>query len=500
MQTESPKQLDQILQSLELMIDTQDNQVHDDADQFSRIHKRFDRLEKQLRHFAEQLASPADEEGEYDWKTQKERILAQYGVDPSQNKQLLDDPLKPAGSASDLSEPETPEASHDSKPAELQMTVDQEQQVEQLKQELREKIRQAEVELSIKQAKLEQQEARMEEKQAELERMSARLKQKESQTGDQQSLGVLGRLKKHLSFLSFSREEAVKDEENRRLESLMVTKRSEARGMPLDESPAEPTEQVRQVREDKATFEAQKTKPSPRPESKEQPPSQQTVASKSELDTVSTLAPESAARFESEDTELESRLSDVLETSKLVDYLRDEAPSDGPADAVSDQPLTSEAEQAAEEEQVAERELKAETVSTKPKSNEKEAKQLRITHLKSSDDEVAKRETSESETESEAVASSESIIAELTALKEAAEESREAESKQKFDDVMSGLSVTAPTPEAETLEASEDSESEPDETSKSESLNESAPSKKSSAQAKRQARKKRNKRRNKRRK
>ena len=503
MQTDSPNKLEKIIQSLELMIDSQDNQSHDNADQFAKIQKRFDRLEAEIKRFSELQANPnAEPAGELDWKAQKEKILAQYGVAPQEKSVQAaesDDPTP--------DDVQTPEPVDEG--TALRLSSEQEQEVNLLKDELREKIRQVEVELSIKQAKLEQQEVRMEEKKAELERLSNNLKTQEPQTPVESSTGVLGRLKKHLSFLSFNKQKMpIEDlQEDRRLESL----KEDISRKRIKESATQPASDENSRLESQTTPSRLTETPAAQLNSSAELKTKESTAKTTEELTAKTTATEESRQEQpagnsvSQDDlnqpspqDLESQLHSVLETSKLCDFLRDE-PVDEETPASETKPSSKS-------------KPGAESTDERESSEALNQEQLRITHVRS--------EEPQAELTKDEVASSESIIAELTALKAETEQKKAAETKAKveedsefpsndlLDDEHPEVFGDSTSDKPNTKEAKSATEQklvavatgnlEPEASENENAIPSSSP-KGNAARSKRQARKKRNKRRKKRR-
>lgn len=212
----SAGQLEKIVQSLELMIELQDSRSQHEKKEFAALNSRIDKLEEMLAATNPQVGE-ADSEPDYqalsnNWQAQKEKILAAYGLD-GDDEPAEDSPTLPEA-ACDLPESEmeseTETETELADPVDDGKTVDdlelseaESLEIESLKSELREKIREAEVELAIKQAKLEQQEARVEERFAQLERREIELSKRAQNLGaGDHSPGVLGRLKRQLNFLA----------------------------------------------------------------------------------------------------------------------------------------------------------------------------------------------------------------------------------------------------------------------------------------------------------
>ena len=136
------------------------------------------------------------------WHQQKEAMLSKYGIDPDY-RPVMDIPAKKDGIESTpvpvLNDEKTEklEDLHDSIES---MSADDAEKIEQLKEELTSKLRDAEIELSINRAKLSQFKAQLEEKQVELDRRSSSLENKLAlrKTGVEK-MGFLARIIRHLS-------------------------------------------------------------------------------------------------------------------------------------------------------------------------------------------------------------------------------------------------------------------------------------------------------------
>ncbi|MEM7454299.1 MAG: hypothetical protein AAF456_08075 [Planctomycetota bacterium] len=149
-----------------------------------------------------------------DWASQKRSILADYGFEDGESdlttsralkkpadEKVEEKPEKDAKKEGPVAEGEQSEAAAEKQGDELDSVPDvSDAEVAQLKEQLRQKIREAEVELSIKRTKLEQREAKIEEQTAQLQqyqRQSTSSNEPESPED-----GMLGRLKKHLQAFS----------------------------------------------------------------------------------------------------------------------------------------------------------------------------------------------------------------------------------------------------------------------------------------------------------
>jgi len=162
-------------------------------------------------------APPAS--SELDWEAQKRKIYAAHGMPiedeapevsaPTPPGSAGDelgttvDPAKPidASNGADNGELELP-TSEDSNDKESTISAADQKEIAQLKEELREKLRQAEMELSISRAKISRENALLEERKAELDQLAKRLKT-EFGSGNQQpqKISMLDRLNRHMQTL-----------------------------------------------------------------------------------------------------------------------------------------------------------------------------------------------------------------------------------------------------------------------------------------------------------
>ncbi|MFK7767662.1 MAG: hypothetical protein AB8B55_10615 [Mariniblastus sp.] len=134
------------------------------------------------------------------WHERKKEMLSKYGIDPDY-RPVMDLPDKggadstPVPVLKDVNK-EKLEELHDSID---NMSADDAEKIEQLKQDLTSKLRDAEVELSINRAKLSQFKAKLEEKQVELDRQASAIEAKlaQSKQADEKK-GILWRLTRHL--------------------------------------------------------------------------------------------------------------------------------------------------------------------------------------------------------------------------------------------------------------------------------------------------------------
>ena len=155
---------------------------------------------------------------EMDWEAQKRKIFEAHGMP-------VDEPdpeaIPPAESADpvqatddrsyslDAGQTTDDDASIADPPAQTDLppdvpTADLEE-ITRLKNELREKLRQAEMELSISRAKISRENAMLEERKAELEQMAERIRSQSRTDGQEpQKLSMLDRLNRHMKTLKRS--------------------------------------------------------------------------------------------------------------------------------------------------------------------------------------------------------------------------------------------------------------------------------------------------------
>lgn len=131
------------------------------------------------------------------WNRQKEAMLSKYGIDPAHRPSME----MPAVEETIVSTMEVGVAKPEIAVSIENLNPEDAEAIEHLKDQLNEKLRDAEVELSIKRAKLSQFNAELDEKRVELERReSALLSKQQLNTPDKKaSPGLLERLKRHLS-------------------------------------------------------------------------------------------------------------------------------------------------------------------------------------------------------------------------------------------------------------------------------------------------------------
>ncbi len=183
----------------------------------SQLMRRIDELESLIRHSTDEDST--ENPLGLDWEARKREIFAAHGADPAELSATPDD--SPAGLAARQSATESRlrnaaaeshAKSQDAVPVDepaadslSNIPPDDREEIERLKSELREKLRQAEMELSISRAKISRENALLEERRAELERLAARVKQQTAApAGEPQRMSMLDRLNRHMQSLKKS--------------------------------------------------------------------------------------------------------------------------------------------------------------------------------------------------------------------------------------------------------------------------------------------------------
>lgn len=143
---------------------------------------------------AESEETPADEISH--WERQKAAVLDKYGIDP-EHRPDISMPTMKTDSVDEALTKQVDELEENGEADQEEIAA-----IEQLKEDLTTKLREAEIELSINRAKLSQQQAELEEKQVELDRREKQLQKKlEKQAPTpEKSSGMLERMKRHLPF------------------------------------------------------------------------------------------------------------------------------------------------------------------------------------------------------------------------------------------------------------------------------------------------------------
>ena len=168
-------------------------------DGFDSLTNRLEQIENRLNELS--LGDEAEEpqSAELDWEAKKRAVFAEYGMGT--------DDANPTTSPTPKSilvgdQEVLPEAKEEAQPAIAESTVaapmseDDRQEIDELKKELRQKLREAEMELSITRAKISQERAELDEKKNDLERLAARVGENK-ETGSKKK-SMLERFSRHL--------------------------------------------------------------------------------------------------------------------------------------------------------------------------------------------------------------------------------------------------------------------------------------------------------------
>ena len=148
----------------------------------------------------EPAAAPVEKDPALHWQQQKQAMMAKYGFESETTEPPHATPVEP-----NTSQPKADTPATDNSPVISEAPVaTKEATVEELKRQLNSKIREAEVEMSIKRARLMQERVEYERAQAELERRTAKLEAKlAASAGDDNENttdenNIMGRFKRHL--------------------------------------------------------------------------------------------------------------------------------------------------------------------------------------------------------------------------------------------------------------------------------------------------------------
>ena len=202
-QNQLSSQLKQFTQSFEKQLNEMQQAISEclDSESVARINA------KTTEQSNNDTTAEDSEKPESDWERQKREMLAEYGdstpaakdatKNPKADAELEADATKDDEKSDDADElTSLQESLHDSIES---LDEVQAEEIEELRAQLTEKLREAEVELSINRAKLDQRKAELERQQLELERREKSLADKYSNVnGTPQRMGVLDRLTRHL--------------------------------------------------------------------------------------------------------------------------------------------------------------------------------------------------------------------------------------------------------------------------------------------------------------
>jgi hypothetical protein len=206
---------------LEASLQKTHNRLSDQLENFAHsFEKRFDELQRtisesldseRIAQINNQGAEPtkgaskadASDEPESEWESRKRKMYAEYGEELPATMKKSENTVDPSdvdtanGDSCEGDElASLQESLHDSIES---LDEVQAEEIEELRSQLTEKLREAEVELSINRAKLDQRKAELERRQTELDRREKSLNSKYANVnGAPQKMGVLDRLTRHL--------------------------------------------------------------------------------------------------------------------------------------------------------------------------------------------------------------------------------------------------------------------------------------------------------------
>lgn len=196
--------LDQIEQKIEGVFLCFNTRIDD---LFGSLGDRISQLSENIARQDTGTESSVVEEQEEDsashWHRQKTAMLSKYGIDPDY-RPVIDSPSEPV--QQEESEPSVDELEEATENLESlhnsieNMSAADAEAIENLKEELTSKLRDAEVEFSINRAKLSQLKAELDDRQVELERRAAALEEKYGDSDSEIKSGFLDRLTRHLSL------------------------------------------------------------------------------------------------------------------------------------------------------------------------------------------------------------------------------------------------------------------------------------------------------------
>ena len=192
---------DPIIDKIEKILEMQMRFELVTEDLFTKMIERLDALDAQIQG----TAPPAEEEdGPMNWESQKKAMFAEYGdgsfpasEEPQAKASPVEETVESEGSLdANLEEsPQSPQLT--SNTADLVLSDSDRLDVENLKNELREKLRQAEMELSIGRAKISQERAELDNQRSELDRLAKKFESFDG-TSAPKKQSILERLARHM--------------------------------------------------------------------------------------------------------------------------------------------------------------------------------------------------------------------------------------------------------------------------------------------------------------
>ncbi|MEE2826395.1 MAG: hypothetical protein VYE64_07180 [Planctomycetota bacterium] len=166
-------------------------------ERFQQILERLEMIEQNL---APQVLGPAEDPAvpSLDWEAKKQAIYLEHGMmaDPGSEHDSRPTPLARNGEPVPTSDPGSVSPTDDYDP--LTMSDADRQEIDRLKAELHEKLREAEVELSISRAKIVQESAQLEEERRELEKRASQIEPSSNTPMEGKKTSMLDRLSRHM--------------------------------------------------------------------------------------------------------------------------------------------------------------------------------------------------------------------------------------------------------------------------------------------------------------
>ena len=168
-------------------------------ERFQQILERLEMMEQKL---APQVTNPTKDAAvpSLDWEAKKQAIYLEHGMmaDPASENDSRPTPISGNGAHVSTSDPRASSASADDFEPSTISDADR-QEVDRLKAELHQKLRDAEVELSISRAKIVQESAQLEEERRELEKRASQIEPSSNAPMPGQKTSMLDRLSRHMS-------------------------------------------------------------------------------------------------------------------------------------------------------------------------------------------------------------------------------------------------------------------------------------------------------------
>ncbi|MCH2181161.1 MAG: hypothetical protein MK108_04065 [Mariniblastus sp.] len=187
-----------LTRQLSSLLTLQESLSKEVEDRFHEILKRLEAIEQQI---TREIPVPSEAEvvPSLDWEAKKQAIYQEHGMTADRTVENGTEPTSVYGVAE-----EDPPKSRVGQPGfstdfdSMAIPDEDRQEVERLKAELHEKLRAAEVELSISRAKIVQETAQLEEKRHELEKLAAQIEPSAMSPAEGKKTSMLDRLSRHM--------------------------------------------------------------------------------------------------------------------------------------------------------------------------------------------------------------------------------------------------------------------------------------------------------------